>query len=87
MNSKRRACTAGCANHGGSVRQGLLTPSTFDLKAAQAKMTPELIDPAQIVAFLEAGGRVVDRETGGDLLSARKIHKFEISTSKTGKGK
>jgi hypothetical protein len=71
----------------GSIRQGLLTPATFDLKAAQAKMTPELTDPAQIVAFLEAGGRVVDRETGGELLWARKTHRFEISTSKTGKGK
>ena len=71
----------------GDVRQGLLTPVTFDLKAAQAKMTPELTNPQQMVEFLDAGGQIVDRETGGDIVNVRKTHRYEVTTSKTGKGR
>jgi hypothetical protein len=71
----------------GSVRQGLMTPASFDLTAAQAKMTPALTDPAKIVEFMERGGEVVDRATGGENLKARKTHRFEVSTGKTGPGK
>jgi hypothetical protein len=71
----------------GSVRQGLMTPATFDLAAAQAKLTPEMTDPTKIVDFLSRGGIIVDRETGGEIIRIRKTYRYEISTAKAGKGR
>lgn len=72
----------------GNVLQGIMMPTNFDLDAALRKLKSEMGDPKKIAALLDAGGVVVDKETGGDVVTLKRsggAYVIEVRRSGTGK--
>jgi hypothetical protein len=73
----------------GGVKQGILMVVGYDLSKATVAFTQVLSDPAKMVSFIENGGEIVDKETGGKVLTVTRSigGRFDLSASKTGQGK
>jgi hypothetical protein len=72
----------------GNILQGIMMPANFDLDAALRRVRSEMSDPAKIAALLDAGGVVVDKETGGDVVTLKRsggAYIIEVRRSGTGK--
>jgi hypothetical protein len=72
----------------GNVLQGIMLPPGFDLDAALRKIKSSLTDPKKIADLLDAGGVVVDKETGGDRVKLKRSGgAYVIEVSRSGVGK
>lgn len=72
----------------GNILQGIMMPAGYDLEAALRRIRSSLTDPKKIAELLDAGGVVVDKETGGDRVKLKRSGgAYVIEVSRSGVGK
>lgn len=87
-NAKFKGRILNYTDSNGNVLQGIMMPVNFDLDAALRKLKSEMSDPSQIAALLDAGGVVVDKETGGDVVTLKRSGgAYIIEVRRSGAGK
>jgi hypothetical protein len=72
----------------GNILQGIMMPTGYDLEAALRRIRSSLTDPKKIAELLDAGGVVVDKETGGNRVTLKRSGgAYVIEVSRSGVGK